>query len=64
MKRALYARHGVREFRIVDPEEKTVEVLALDVDRFRPAGFFREPETLVSPRLAGFARPLGPLFAR
>ena len=54
----------MRECWIVDPEEKTVEVLALDVDRFRPAGFFRAPETLVSPRLEGFALPLGPLFAR
>lgn len=62
VKRALYARNGVREFWIVDPEEKTVEVLALDVDRYRPAGFFREPEILVSPLLAGLALPLGQLF--
>ena len=63
VKRALYARNGVREFWIVDPDEKTVEVLALDVDHFRPAGFFRDAEPLGSPLLPGFTLPLGPLFA-
>ncbi|HEX7899533.1 MAG TPA: Uma2 family endonuclease [Planctomycetota bacterium] len=63
VKRALYARNGVGEFWIVDPEEKAVEVLVLNGDRYQPAGYFRESETLVSPLLPGFTLPLGPLFA-
>jgi Uma2 family endonuclease len=63
VKRALYARNGVREYWIVDPDEKTVEVLSLSGERYAPAGFFREAETLGSPLLPGFTLPLGPLFA-
>lgn len=63
VKRALYARNGVREYWIVDPEEKTIEVLSLGEARYAPAGFFRGPETLASPLLPGFSLPLEPLFS-
>lgn len=59
IKRALYARNGVKELWIVDPEERTAEVIAAG----NPAGFFRETETLVSRLLPGLALPLAPLFA-
>ncbi len=63
VKRALYARNGVREFWIVDPEEKSVEVLSLEGRAYRPVAFYRGSETLASPLLPGFTLPLAPLFA-
>ena len=36
-KRALYARAGVREYWLVDPEARTIEILALDRDAFHLA---------------------------
>jgi Uma2 family endonuclease len=48
-KRALYARAGVREYWIVDPDARTVEILALDRDAFHLAASVPGHETPVSP---------------
>ncbi len=53
-KRALYARHGVKEYWIVDPDAKTVSVLLLDDDRFRTVRIYAESETVESIILDGF----------
>jgi Uma2 family endonuclease len=48
-KRSLYARAGVREYWIVDPDARTVEILALDRDAFHLAASVPGHETPVSP---------------
>lgn len=44
----VYARTGVREYWIVDPGTRTVEVLVLEDDDYRSLGVFREQATLPS----------------
>ena len=53
-KRALYARAGVREYWLVDPEARTIEILALDRDAFHLAVAASGDETPVSPLLGQF----------
>ena len=62
VKRDLYARNGVKEYWIVDPEAESVEVLCLSGDRYEPGGYFRGADTLVSPGLTDLALPVAPLF--
>lgn len=54
VKRDLYARNGVREYWIVDPEERTVEVV--------PQGYFEEADVVTSPLLDGLSLPARTLF--
>ena len=61
-KRALYARHGVREYWLVDTRRKTIEQLLLDGDDFRLAGVFGAGETLVSPTLGGYGLDVSAAF--
>ena len=61
-KRALYARHGVREYWLVDTRRKTIEQLLLDGDDFRLAGVFGAGERLVSPTLGGYALDVSAAF--
>jgi Uma2 family endonuclease len=50
-KRSLYARAGVREYWLVDPEARTIEILTLDRDAFHLAVAASGDETPVSPLL-------------
>ncbi len=61
-KRALYARAGVREYWIVDPIERTVEVLTIDRDALHLAQRAAGNDAVVSPLLAGTAFPLEAIF--
>ena len=54
VKRRLYAANGIREYWIVDPEAKAVEVLSLDGDQYQPAGYFHSEDVLASPLLPSF----------
>jgi Uma2 family endonuclease len=62
-KRALYARGGVREYWIVDPENRTVDVLTLDRGALRPARKALEGSDVVSPLLDS-TFPIASIFAR
>ena len=62
-KNTLYARHGVREYWIVDPAERTVEVYMLGERGFEPVGRYRGEETLKSSLLPGLEIPLREIFA-
>ena len=63
-KRALYARGGVREYWIVDPTNRTVEILTLDRDAFHTVQVASGEDSVVSPLLDGTAFPLPAVFAR
>ena len=61
-KKTLYARYGVTEYWLVDPETNTVEVLKLTARGYRRAGVYSEKETLRSPLLPGLGIPLNKVF--
>ena len=62
IKRALYARHGVIEYWMVDPEARTVEVLEVGGQGFEPVATYGDSDTLVSPTLPGFSIRLDDVF--
>jgi Uma2 family endonuclease len=62
-KRTLYARHGVREYWIIDPDAETVEVLAESDEGLTPVATYGVSETLVSPLLGSLSVALGQIFS-
>ena len=62
-KRDLYARHGVKEYWMVDTELRRIYQLILDADEFRLAGVFGMGDTLVSSTLGGYALKVSDVFA-
>jgi Uma2 family endonuclease len=62
-KRALYARAGVREYRLVDPAEGTLEILSLAGGAFQSAGVASGQERPVSPLLGPLPVAVADLFA-
>ena len=62
-KRALYARAGVREYWVVDPESWAVEVLTLDRDAFHTLQRASGDDAVNSPLLGGASFPLAAIFA-
>jgi Uma2 family endonuclease len=62
-KRVLYARHGVNEYWIVDPESRTVELFRLQQNAAAPARIFAETEVLVSELFPGLNISLAGIFA-
>ncbi len=61
-KKTLYARHGVREYWIVDPDAKTVEVFSLGERGFELIRTYKSGEVLNSPLLEGLEVPLEEVF--
>ncbi len=61
-KRELYARHGVGEYWLVDPDASTITVLALGENDYAVAGTYGAGQTLVSPTLEGLDLRLGEVF--
>jgi len=62
LKRSIYAEHGVQEYWLVDPDARTISVLALQGKTFREIGNYRATDTLSSPTLPGLALDLSPIF--
>ena len=62
-KHALYARHGVEEYWLVDPEAETVWIHRLQDGSLEVAHTFGREQTLCSPLLAGFELALDDLFS-
>ncbi len=58
-----YARAGVAEYWIVDPQEHRVTVLVLDGQTYRVHGEFGRGATATSVLLPGFAVPVDSVFA-
>ena len=53
-KRSLYAKHGVKEYWLVDTDAETVTVLVWDAHHFVEIGVCGKGQTLSSPTLNGF----------
>lgn len=64
LKRDLYARFGVREYWIVDPEIDVIRIYRRDGERFaRPIELSRETkDVLTTPLLPGLEIPLARVF--
>jgi len=62
LKKTLYAKYGVKEYWLVDPETKTIEVLGLTERGFIRKSYYREGETLTSPVLKGLRIDLKEVF--
>jgi Uma2 family endonuclease len=52
IKPPLYAKHGVAEFWLVDPEDQSVEVFVLDGDSYRVAGIYLAGDVIKAGRFA------------
>ena len=61
-KRDLYARHGVGEYWIADPDAQTVFVMLLKDGAFETVGEYSREDTLTSPTLSGFSVNLDTIF--
>jgi Uma2 family endonuclease len=61
-KRALYGLAGVREYWIVDPDARTVEILSLDRDALHSVMIASGRDVLVSPLLGPLCIPVESLF--
>jgi len=61
-KKALYEKYGVKEYWIVDPEQKSIERFNLKEGRFTQGTFVRSGETFESQLLKGFSFPVKKIF--
>ena len=61
-KRTLYARHGVKEYWMVDTSAKDITVLLLGDRGLEVADAYGEGETLTSPTLPGFRLKIDDIF--
>lgn len=61
-KKVLYARYGVREYWIVDPEKKIIEVLTLKEEGYESFNIYKKIHTLNSSLLPGLNIKLSEVF--
>ncbi|MBI2486617.1 MAG: Uma2 family endonuclease [Deltaproteobacteria bacterium] len=64
VKKAIYEKHGVKEYWIVDPTGKLVEVLTLKEEGFEFFGTYFLDDELTSPLLKKLKIPLKEIFKR
>ena len=62
VKRELYARYGVKEYWLVDPDAETVTVLLLGEQGYEEATTYWKGQALTSPTLEGLAIDLNDVF--
>ena len=62
VKRDLYARHGVKEYWVIDPVERTVWTMILDDRILELAATLREGDTLSSETVSGFSVNVSDIF--
>jgi Uma2 family endonuclease len=61
-KRQLYAKHGVKEYWIVDGENRAVEIYRLKDHGLELAAMMRSGDEITSPLLTGFSCPVAKIF--
>ena len=62
VKKRLYMKYGVKEFWIVDPDKRAVEVMVLKETGFETFGIYFMEDKLISPLLKGFGLDLNEVF--
>ncbi len=62
-KREEYAKAGISEYWIVDPQEKQITVLVLEGQTYREHGVFRQGSVATSVLLSGFSASVDAVFA-
>ena len=62
-KRVIYARHGVGEYWVVDPDARLIRVMALEGGGYRVTGEYGVGDKLTSPTLKGLALEVEDVFA-
>jgi Uma2 family endonuclease len=62
-KRALYAQAGVREYWLIDPDARRIDILALERDALHLVQSATSDDIVVSPLLAGAEIPAAAIFA-
>jgi Uma2 family endonuclease len=63
-KKRLYAKHGVKEYWLVDPATQTIETFVLRDSTLQPDVTFGEQDLLVSSLLPGFSCKVEAIFRR
>jgi len=63
VKRDIYSEYGVKEYWIVDPVGKNIEVMTLGTEGYKLHAIFLNDEVLTSPLIEGFSLPLKEVFA-
>lgn len=63
-KRQLYARHGVAEYWMVDPEKRAVELYRLQSGSLELVATFKDEDELNSPFLPGFSCATAAIFRK
>jgi Uma2 family endonuclease len=63
LKRDLYERVGVEEYRLVDPDRDAVTIYRRDATEFLPPVRFEKEAVVMTPLLPGFELPLTRVLA-
>lgn len=64
IKRKLYAKHGVKEYWIIDPDKKQIEVLLLAGDKYKSERIYKKGQVLKSKIIAGLKVKVEEVFKR
>lgn len=63
-KRQLYARHGVSEYWMVDPEKRAIEVYRLQGGSLELVATLKDEDEIISQFLPGFSCPASAIFQK
>jgi Uma2 family endonuclease len=62
-KRKLYARHGVHEYWVVDPDDESIEIQRLQGSVFSTLAIFEKGQSLTSPTFEGLTVDVAQVFS-
>lgn len=61
-KRQLYGKHGVKEYWVVDPQQRTIEIYLLVGQRLQLHATLQEADEITTPLLPGFSCKVEDVF--